>query len=101
MQIRRRLRRDAGGFVLPNPNPKVWFNPKAIVNNTNGTFGDCARDNLRGPRQVNIDFPVIEDFRIREAVTAGVTTGRGSKPIYPLIDRPQALIDTAVGCRIR
>jgi hypothetical protein len=52
--------------VLPNPNQNGWFNPKAFVNNTPGTFGNCARDNLRGPRQVNIDFSVIKDFRIRE-----------------------------------
>jgi hypothetical protein len=52
--------------VLPNPNQNGWFNPAAFINNTPGTFGNCARDNLRGPRQVNIDFSVIKDFRIRE-----------------------------------
>jgi hypothetical protein len=52
--------------VLPDPNQNGWYNPKAFVNNAAGTFGNCSRDNLRGPRQVNIDFSVIKDFRIRE-----------------------------------
>ena len=29
-------------------------------------FGNCARNNLRGPKQVNIDFSTIKDFRITE-----------------------------------
>ena len=52
--------------VLPDPNQNGWYNPKAFFNNAAGTFGTCGRDNLRGPRQVNVDFSVIKDFRIRE-----------------------------------
>ena len=43
--------------VLPNANQNGWYNPAAFSNPVAGTFGNCARNNLRGPRQVNIDFP--------------------------------------------
>jgi hypothetical protein len=52
--------------VLPNPNQNAWYNPAAFSNPVAGTFGNCGRDNLRGPRQVNIDFSTIKDFRITE-----------------------------------
>jgi hypothetical protein len=52
--------------VLPNPNQNGWYNPKAFSNPVAGTFGNCSRNNLRGPRQVNIDFSAIKDFPISE-----------------------------------
>jgi hypothetical protein len=52
--------------VLPNPNQNGWFNPAAFSNPTPGTFGNCARNNLIGPKQVNFDFSAIKDFRIAE-----------------------------------
>jgi hypothetical protein len=52
--------------VQPNPGQNGWYNPAAFSNPIPGTFGNCARDNLRGPRQVNIDFSTIKDFRITE-----------------------------------
>jgi hypothetical protein len=52
--------------VLPNPNQNGWYNPAAFSNPVAGTFGNCGRDNLRGPKQVNIDFSTIKDFRISE-----------------------------------
>ena len=52
--------------VLPNPNQNGWYNPKAFSNPVAGTFGNCARNNLLGPRQVNIDFSAIKNFRITE-----------------------------------
>lgn len=52
--------------VLPNPNQNGWFNPAAFSNPVPGTFGNCGRDNLRGPRQVNLDFSAIKDFRLAE-----------------------------------
>jgi hypothetical protein len=52
--------------VLPNPNQNGWYNPAAFSNPIAGTFGNCGRDTLRGPRQVNIDFSTIKDFRINE-----------------------------------
>jgi hypothetical protein len=52
--------------VLPNPNQNGWYNSAAFSNPVAGTFGTCGRDNLRGPKQVNIDFSALKDFRITE-----------------------------------
>jgi hypothetical protein len=55
-----------GDQVLPNPTANSYFNPAAFSNTVAGTFGTCARNNLRAPNQVNIDFSTIKDFRIAE-----------------------------------
>ena len=52
--------------VLANPNQNGWYNVAAFSNPVAGTFGNCGRNNLRGPRQVNIDFSTIKDFRVTE-----------------------------------
>ena len=52
--------------VLPNPNQNAWYNVAAFSNPVAGTFGNCGRDTLLGPHQVNIDFSAIKDFRIAE-----------------------------------
>ena len=52
--------------LLPNPNSNGYFNPVAFYNTVAPEFGNCARNNLRGPKQVNFDFSVIKDFRITE-----------------------------------
>ncbi len=52
--------------VLSNPGQNGWYNPAAFSNPIPGTFGNCARDNLLGPRQTNIDFSAIKDFHITE-----------------------------------
>ncbi|MDQ2945994.1 MAG: carboxypeptidase-like regulatory domain-containing protein [Acidobacteriota bacterium] len=53
--------------VLPNHNQNGWYNAAAFSNPVGGTFGNCARNNLRGPKQVNIDLSTIKDFRITES----------------------------------
>lgn len=52
--------------VLPNPTANAYLNPAAFTNTVAGQFGNCARNNLTGPHQVNIDFSTIKDFRIGE-----------------------------------
>ena len=52
--------------VLPNANQNGWYNPAAFSNPVAGTFGNCGRDTLRGPRQVNFDFSAIKHFPITE-----------------------------------
>jgi hypothetical protein len=52
--------------VLPNHNQNGWYNSAAFTNPLAGTYGNCGRDNLRGPRQVNIDLSAIKDFRVAE-----------------------------------
>jgi hypothetical protein len=52
--------------VFDNPTAAAYFNPAAFYNTVAPEFGNCARNNLRGPKQVNIDFSAINDFRITE-----------------------------------
>jgi hypothetical protein len=52
--------------VLPDPNANAYLNPAAFSNTLAGQYGNCARNNLISPKQVNIDFSTIKDFRITE-----------------------------------
>jgi hypothetical protein len=55
--------------VTPNPNATGgygWWNSAAFSNPVAGTFGNCGRDNLRGPRTFNVDFSAIKHFPITE-----------------------------------
>jgi hypothetical protein len=55
--------------VSPNPNAAGghgWWNAAAFSNPVAGTFGNCGRDSLRGPRTVNIDFSASKQFAIVE-----------------------------------
>ena len=62
-----RINCNAGiGAVLDNPNADHYLNPAAFRNTVAGEFGNCARNNLRGPKQVNFDFSAIKDFRVTE-----------------------------------
>ncbi len=53
--------------VLPNHNQNGWYNAAAFSNPVGGTFGNCARNSLRGPKQVNIDASAIKDSRVTES----------------------------------
>ncbi|MGI8989483.1 MAG: TonB-dependent receptor domain-containing protein [Bryobacteraceae bacterium] len=53
--------------VLPNHNQNGWYNPAAFSNPVSATFGNCGRNNLRGPWMGNQDFSVFKFFRIAEA----------------------------------
>ncbi len=52
--------------ILPNHTADAYLNPAAFSNSIAGQYGNCARNNLRGPRQINFDFSTIKDFRITE-----------------------------------
>ena len=52
--------------VFPNPTSHGWFNPAAFTNTVVPRFGNCGRNNLIGPRQVNFDFSAIKDFHLTE-----------------------------------
>ena len=61
-----RLNCVAPNQVLDNPTANAYLNPAAFSNTVAGQYGTCARNNLKGPHQVNIDFSTIKDFRIAE-----------------------------------
>ncbi|HEY3838748.1 MAG TPA: carboxypeptidase-like regulatory domain-containing protein [Bryobacteraceae bacterium] len=55
--------------VLRNPNAAGgygYWSSAAFSNPVAGTFGNCGRDNLRGPHVVNIDFSAIKHFPISD-----------------------------------
>jgi hypothetical protein len=56
----------AASYVRDNPNANAYLNVAAFTNAAPGTYGTCGRNNLRGPRQVNLDFSTIKDIRITE-----------------------------------
>ena len=52
--------------VVSNPTADRYFNPAAFYNVVAGELGNCARNHLRGPQTLNIDFSLIKDFRVTE-----------------------------------
>ncbi len=76
--------------VLPNPGQNGWFNPAAFSNPIPGTFGNCARNNLAGPRQTNIDLSVIKNFRIAESHTLQFRTEMFNAPNHVELGTPSA-----------
>ncbi|MDQ1473892.1 MAG: hypothetical protein QOJ99_5372, partial [Bryobacterales bacterium] len=62
-----RLNCAAGvSYVLPHPTANAYFNPAAFSNSLPGQYGNCGRNNLRAPRQVNLDLSAIKDIHITE-----------------------------------
>ena len=76
--------------VLPNPNQNGWYNPAAFSNPIPGTFGNCARNNLLGPKQVNIDFSAMKDFRITEKHSLQFRTEMFNAPNHVELGTPSA-----------
>ncbi len=76
--------------VLPDPNQNGWYNPKAFSNPVPGTFGNCGRDNLLGPRQTNIDFSAIKAFRFKERHSLEFRTEMFNAPNHVELGTPSA-----------
>jgi hypothetical protein len=74
--------------VLPNPNASGYFNPAAFYNTVAPEFGNCARNNLRGPKQVNIDFSTIKDFRVTERQSLQFRMEMFNAPNHVELDTP-------------
>lgn len=62
---------DVGGCERPDlvapisysKTPSEWFNPAAFAQPLVGTFGDAARDVVRGPGTANWDFAAYKNFQ--------------------------------------
>jgi len=52
--------------ILPNPTRDAYLNIAAFANPLVGTYGNCGRNNVIGPRRANFDFSVLKDFHITE-----------------------------------
>lgn len=72
--------------VLPDPNQNGWFNPTAFSNPVAATFGNCSRNNLRGPWLGNEDFSVIKFFRLTERRNLEFRTEMFNAPSHVLLD---------------
>jgi hypothetical protein len=55
-----------GDWTLSNPTIAKWFEPSAFQppTDTTGTYGDAARNIMRGPDQFNIDMSLIKNTHI-------------------------------------
>lgn len=75
-----RLDCTGGSPVLPNNNQNGWFNPAAFSNTVAGTFGNCGRNNLRGPWLGNEDVSIVKYFRLAERKTLEFRTEMFNAP---------------------
>src|SRR3989454_7547721 len=68
---------DASQSDVPNWNPNFhgpvilgkpdqWFDPRAFLMPTAGTFGNVSRGSLRGPRLVDFDTSLFKKFTVNE-----------------------------------
>ena len=76
--------------VLPNNNQNGWLNPAAFSNTLAGTFGNCSRDNLRGPWRGTQDFSIVKSFRIAEQKNLEFRTEMFNLPNHVVLGNPGA-----------
>jgi Carboxypeptidase regulatory-like domain/TonB dependent receptor len=66
--------------VLPGNNQNAWFNAAAFTNTAAGTFGNCSRNDLRGPWLGNEDVSIVKYFRLAEKKTLEFRTEMFNAP---------------------
>ena len=76
--------------VLPNHSQNGWFNPAAFSNTPAGTFGNCSRNNLRGPWRGTQDISVIKLFQIAERKNLEFRTEMFNAPNHVVLGNPGA-----------
>jgi hypothetical protein len=74
--------------VMPNASSNGWYNPAAFSNTAAGTFGNCSRDNLRGPWRGNEDFSIFKFFPIREKTNLEFRTEMFNAPNHVALSTP-------------
>lgn len=55
-----------GNPHVPNPSPKMWFNPAAFAVPAQYTFGNVGRNSLRSDWYKDVDFSVFREFPVVE-----------------------------------
>lgn len=75
---------------MPNPIPERWLNPAAFANSLAGQYGNCGRNNLRAPRQINLDLSAIKDFRVTETQALQFRMEMFNAPNHPEFAAPNA-----------
>ncbi len=76
--------------VLPNPGQNGWLNPAAFSNPTAGTFGNCSRNNLRGPWRGTQDVSIVKLFRFTERQNVEFRTEMFNAPNHVILGNPGA-----------
>jgi hypothetical protein len=51
---------------LSNPTPKKWFNTGAFALPATGVIGNAPRNNVRGPKDVDLDMSLVRNVQFRE-----------------------------------
>jgi hypothetical protein len=59
-----------GDWQLENPTVAQWFNTAAFVANDRYTYGNAARNLLRGPGLFNVDLSARKSFRLSRGISA-------------------------------
>jgi hypothetical protein len=77
-------------YVLPNPTQSAWYNPAAFTNTVAGTFGNCSRNNLRGPWQGTEDISITKFFPIMEGKSLEFRTEMFNAPNHVILGNPSA-----------
>ncbi len=86
--------------VMPNPSQDGWLNPAAFSNTAAGTFGNCSRDNLRGPWRGTQDFSVFKHFPIAERTNLEFRTEMFNAPNHVILNNPRVRRPAAVSVRL-
>ena len=54
---------------FPNPDPAQWINPAAFAMPAFGTFGNAGRNVVQGPPLHEVNFSLLKDTKLTEALT--------------------------------
>jgi hypothetical protein len=76
--------------VASDPTSDRYFVREAFTNVTAGQFGNCARNNLRGPSTWNVDFSAMKDFRFAERHALQFRMEMFNAPNHPNWGSPNA-----------
>src|SRR5260221_13160308 len=82
---------------VSHPNIARWFDQNAFAAPAPNTFGNNGRNNLRGPRLVDLDFSLGKSFRMPKWERAALTLRFDATNFlnHPSFSNPDAGIDAA------